>query len=177
PNLQTRLAQLKKWALLIQQYCQHHRIFKLTLPSAVNSPLCHNAAIHRRLSLHDLRFIVNYMTVPESEGSGGGGRRAEWIWEPGSTFADTTSQENENNAFIYWRRPEEWAEIISGWVEEMGQKNTVLTVYELLHGPATEEQAFHGMDAEVMQKSLGLLVKRGKAHVFGDQDHQGVKFF
>ena len=36
---------------------------------------------------------------------------------------------------------------------------------------------FHGMDAELFQRSLGLLVKRGKAQVFGSEDQQGVKFF
>ncbi|KAI4164777.1 MAG: hypothetical protein LQ342_001752 [Letrouitia transgressa] len=176
PNLQTRLAQLEKWSLLIQQYCQHHRIFKLTLASALDIPLFHNPVIQRRLSLRDLRLIVNYMTTPESEDGEGGGQRAEWVGEPGLAGLGADPSQ-ENAAFIYWRRPEEWAEMISGWVEETGQKNTVLTVYELLHGPATEGQAFHDMDAEVMQKSLGHLVKRGKAHVFGDQDHQGVKFF
>jgi len=33
------------------------------------------------------------------------------------------------------------------------------------------------MDPEVLQKSLNILVKRGKAQVFGTEDQQGVKFF
>jgi hypothetical protein len=36
---------------------------------------------------------------------------------------------------------------------------------------------FHGMDHELLQKSLQVLVKRGKAQVFGQDDQQGVKFF
>jgi ESCRT-II complex subunit VPS25 len=36
---------------------------------------------------------------------------------------------------------------------------------------------FHGMDQELMQKSLQVLVKRGKAQIFGDADSLGVKFF
>jgi ESCRT-II complex subunit VPS25 len=36
---------------------------------------------------------------------------------------------------------------------------------------------FHGMDAEMLQKALNVLVKRGKAQVFGSEDQQGVKFF
>lgn len=36
---------------------------------------------------------------------------------------------------------------------------------------------FHGMDLDVMLKSLNVLVKRGKAQVFGHEDQQGVKFF
>lgn len=38
-------------------------------------------------------------------------------------------------------------------------------------------QDFHGMDSEILQKSLNILVKRGKAQVFGTEDQQGVKFF
>ena len=36
---------------------------------------------------------------------------------------------------------------------------------------------FHGMDAELFHRSLSILVKRGKAQVFGSEDQQGVKFF
>jgi ESCRT-II complex subunit VPS25 len=36
---------------------------------------------------------------------------------------------------------------------------------------------FHGMDPELLQKALSVLVKRGKAQVFGQEDQQGVKFF
>jgi ESCRT-II complex subunit VPS25 len=79
-------------------------------------------------------------------------------------------------------------------VEETGQKHTVLTLYELTEGEATSSQGrdflhvdelcchsqqveFHGMDPELLQKALNILVKRGKAQVFGQEDQQGVKFF
>lgn len=91
--------------------------------------------------------------------------RAEWIG-------------NEKNvAWIWWRNPEEWAGAIAEWVDETGQRNTVLTLYELTESEATLSQEFHGMDPELLQKSLGILVKRGKAQVFGQEDQQGVKFF
>jgi ESCRT-II complex subunit VPS25 len=38
-------------------------------------------------------------------------------------------------------------------------------------------EEFHGMDPELLQKALSVLVKRGKAQVFGQEDQQGVKFF
>ncbi|OJD20436.1 hypothetical protein ACJ73_08231, partial [Blastomyces percursus] len=62
-------------------------------------------------------------------------------------------------------------------VEETAQKNTVLTLYELTEGEATIAQEFHGMDPDVLARSLNVLVKRGKAQVFGSEDSQGVKFF
>lgn len=33
------------------------------------------------------------------------------------------------------------------------------------------------MEREVLLLALGVLVKRGKAQVFGSEDQQGVKFF
>lgn len=36
---------------------------------------------------------------------------------------------------------------------------------------------FHGLDHELLQKALNVLVKRGKAQIFGQEDSQGVKFF
>lgn len=70
----------------------------------------------------------------------------------------------------------------------------MLTVYELVQGEATISQGepdeirlfsdsiltaleFHGMDPEVMLRSLNVLVKRGKAQVFGSEGQEGVKFF
>lgn len=46
-------------------------------------------------------------------------------------------------------------------------------------GPECLQNAidFHGMDAELFHRSLAILVKRGKAQVFGSEDQQGVKFF
>ena len=80
-------------------------------------------------------------------------------------------------------------------VEETGQKSTVLTLYELTNGEATASQGlfshvtknsnegtdqateFYGMDADILHKSLSILVKRGRAQVFGAEDQRGVKFF
>jgi ESCRT-II complex subunit VPS25 len=53
----------------------------------------------------------------------------------------------------------------------------VLTLYELIESEATMSQEFHGIDVELLQKAMQLLVKRGKAQLFGQEDEQGVKFF
>ncbi|EEP80966.1 conserved hypothetical protein [Uncinocarpus reesii 1704] len=162
PNTQTLLSQLQKWSALIQSYCRHHRLYRLSLVDALDSALFHNRTIRRRLSLADARKVLDWMCSAE------GGRRAEWVGgEAGGKSA----------AWIWWRRPEEWAGVIADWVEETAQKNTVLTLYELIEGEATISQEFHGMDPDVLQKSLHTLVKRGKAQVFGSEDQQGVKFF
>lgn len=62
-------------------------------------------------------------------------------------------------------------------VDETGQKNVVLTLYELTESESTVSQEFHGMDPDLLQRAMSVLVKRGKAQVFGQEDEQGVKFF
>ncbi|KAI9932919.1 hypothetical protein ASPWEDRAFT_102665 [Aspergillus wentii DTO 134E9] len=164
PNSSTRLSQLRKWSSLIQSWCRHHRIYRLSLIEAIESPLFNNAALRKRLSLSDARTVLDWMA--EGEEDTGGGKRAEWV-----------DVGNKTVAWIWWRRPEEWAGVLADWVEGTGQKNMVLTVYELLEGEATASQEWHGMDPEVMFKSLNVLVKRGKAQVFGSEGQEGVKFF
>lgn len=41
---------------------------------------------------------------------------------------------------VWWRSVDEWAALIEGWVAETGQKNTVLTLYELTESDATIRQ-------------------------------------
>jgi ESCRT-II complex subunit VPS25 len=73
------------------------------------------------MALGDAREMVEFM---RKEG------RAEWIGRG----------EERNVAWVWWRNPEEWAGAIAEWVEETGQKNTVLTLYELTESEATVSQ-------------------------------------
>ncbi|KAK4232431.1 ESCRT-II complex subunit-domain-containing protein [Podospora fimiseda] len=157
-NLTTHHAQQTKWSSLVLSYCRHHRIFKLSLSDSLSqSDLFHNQQINRRLSPQHQRSIIDFL---RKEG------RAEYQKENGGDLV-----------YIYWRTPEEWAGIIESWIEETAQKGQVLTVYELLEGENTRGSEFYGMDREVLIKALNVLVKRGKAQIFGQEDSLGVKFF
>ena len=46
-----------------------------------------------------------------------------------------------------------------------------------VNGIVDKETDFHGMDLELLQKTLQILVKRGKAQIFRTSGEQGVKFF
>lgn len=110
PNRSTRSAQLQKWSALIQAWCRHHRTFRLSLIEAVESPLFHNATLRKRVSLGDARDIVDWMAAGADEdgtgtGTGGGGKRAEWV-----------DANHKTVAWIWWRRPEEWAGLMADWV-------------------------------------------------------------
>ncbi|KAL4787244.1 ESCRT-II complex subunit-domain-containing protein [Aspergillus varians] len=164
PNANTRAVQFQLWSQLIQSWCRHHRVYKISLVEAIKSPLFWNTKLGKGLNLSNARIVLDWMCKGDEEG--GGGRRAEWADGPSKSMA-----------WIWWRRPEEWAGAIGDWVENTGQKNVVLTVYELLEGEATASQEWHEMDAEVMMRSLNVLVKQGKAQVFGSEGQEGVKFF
>ena len=138
PTLLTRTAQLRKWSLLIQSYCQYHRLYRLSLIDAMNSPLFHNAQIRKRLNFQDARKVLEWMASED------GGRRAEWVGK----------EQEKAMVWVWWRRPEEWAEVLSGWVEETGQKGSVLTLYELTQGAATVDQ---GTSCECSGKSLNVI--------------------
>ena len=66
-----------------------------------------------------------------------GGRRAEWVGKDG--------EKEKSSVWVWWRRPEEWAEVISGWVESTGQKGTVLTLYELGRGAGSVGQGMFAL--------------------------------
>lgn len=97
PTLLTRHAQLKTWSRIVQSYCRHYRLHKLVLSTALGSPLFHNQQLKKRMSGPHLRELVKFMA---SEG------RAEWI-----------GGKKDGGAFwVWWKRPEEWAEVLAGWV-------------------------------------------------------------
>lgn len=71
----------------------------------------------------------------------------------------------------------DWADAIYEWVDETGQKGAVLTVYELREGEAVGKKEWRDIDETLLRKILGVLVKRGKAQIFGQEENAGVKFF
>ncbi|KAF4556884.1 ESCRT-II complex subunit-like protein [Elsinoe fawcettii] len=179
PNLTTLSRQLALWSSVIQSYCSHLKLFRLSLSDAASSPLFHNTQINRRLDLLSIRRVLDYMTTPE------GDRRAEYILsapEAKRREASAIPNEQKTVAWIYWRRAEEWADLIYGWVDGTGQRGSVLTVYELREGEETVAQEWRGMDEELFRRCLEVLVKRGKAQVFNTGtgiggEGEGVKFF
>jgi len=168
PNLTTLARQLALWSTLIQSYCAHNHVFRLSLSTAASSPLFNNAAINRKLDIISIRRVLDYMISAE------GDRRAEWV--PTGKKRDV-GNEGKSSAWIYWKRPEEWADVIHEWVDSTGQKGSVLTIYELRESDAVQSQDWVGMDEEMFRKCLDALVRRGKAQVFGTDDGAGVKFF
>ncbi|KAL1586986.1 hypothetical protein WHR41_03989 [Cladosporium halotolerans] len=160
PNLTTRARQLALWTNLILSYAAHARLFRLSL-SAPPANLLSNPTLHRALSEPDTRAVLDHMV---QQG------RAEWI--PAASRAERPAA-----VWIYWRSLAEWADLIYGWVDETGQKGSVLTVYELREGEAVGGKEWVGMEEEMLRRVLGVLVKKGRAQIFGQEEGAGVKFF
>ncbi|KAM3514834.1 hypothetical protein MY11210_001558 [Beauveria gryllotalpidicola] len=162
-NLTTHHAQLRTWAALVLSYARRHRLFRLRLSEAAESDLFYNRRLERRLQLPDIRELVDAMV---SNGE------AEYL-----AAAAPSQEQTQDVVLVYWKRPDEWAALVEAYVEETAQKGSVMTVYEISEGDGTRNTELHGIDAEILRKALNVLVKRGKAQIFGQQDSLGVKFF
>ncbi|KAM0247346.1 hypothetical protein ACHAQJ_009903 [Trichoderma viride] len=177
-NLTIHHAQLTKWSSLVLAYARHHRLFRLTLSAAADSDLFYNRALDRRLAPPDIREVVDFMRKDGRAdylraGSGGGSNSDA----SASSSSDAAAAASGDVVLLYWRKPQEWAALVEAFVDETAQKGSVLTVYELTQGENTRGTEFHGMDNDVLMKALNILVKRGKAQIFGSEDSLGVKFF
>ncbi|TKA82897.1 hypothetical protein B0A55_01155 [Friedmanniomyces simplex] len=170
PNLTTRARQLDLWSSLITAYTTHHRLFRLSL-STPPADLFANPTIHRALKPADIRAVLDHMAKPENGG------RVEWIPSTSASSSSHARGEQSSTCWVYWKTLAEWADTLYGWVDETGQKGVVLTVYELREGDGVRGKEWREMEEGMLRKVLGVLVKRGKAQVFGLEESAGVKFF
>jgi ESCRT-II complex subunit VPS25 len=127
PNPTTRSSQLSSWRDLILNYCHHHLIFSLSPTTAATTALFSNKTLNRRLGIEEITIVLEWMSGEE------GGRRCEWITPPKSK-----SQLVREKAWIYWKRPEEWATVLENWIDVTGQKGSVLTFWEIVEGDVSK---------------------------------------
>lgn len=159
PNVETRKVQIKAWRSLILDFCQHHNIHQLHLRDWLSKPPFYNESIERRLSLDALRLIIQSLVDSKF---------AEWVGPYSGKDRDT--------CIIYFKSPEQWAQIIYDYVKEQSLHNTIVTFYEMLEGESTQDKQFHGLDEHIFLKALKILEKQGKAAVMELDGSKGVKF-
>ena len=68
--------------------------------------------------------------------------------------------------------------LLAGWCSRLPPAPCrKATIYELRESEAVEKQEWVGMDEDMLRRCLDVLVKKGRAQVFGQADGSGVKFF
>lgn len=169
PNLTTRQSQLASWSSLLLSYCSHHRLFRLSS----SHPIFANTQLNRRLKPEDVRLLFAFMVDSQ--------HTAEWVdvltASSASSRRKSAGVTEREEIYVFWHSAEEWASVVLAWVEGTGQRNTVLTFYELLEGDVTEKCEWRGMPEEVLGRVLGVLVRRGRAGLMGEGEGRGVKMW
>lgn len=84
------------------------------------------------MGIQEARMIVDWMVMGQEDG--GGGRRAEWV--PASSAAGGSEK---TIAWIWWRRPEEWAKLIADWVCYLRRSEGLWLTRVLGRGNGSEE--------------------------------------
>ncbi|OAX34069.1 hypothetical protein K503DRAFT_473190 [Rhizopogon vinicolor AM-OR11-026] len=76
---------------------------------------------------------------------------------------------------LYWRLPEEWADVLHSWATATGKLNTILTSYEipdhLIPSPLS------GIPIPLLRRAIMTLVRSNRVQIIGVADGEGVKFF
>jgi len=146
------------WCHLILEYIRFHKIHQISIREMSSSALFYNSKINRRLSIKNIAFIMDVLVEKGN---------AEWLGK------------DKDRIIIYWRSPEEWANLIYDYVNSKGLTDAVCTIYELRESDDVEDQEFFHLDLDVFMKSLEVLQRKGKAQVFGSpgDTNLGVKFF
>lgn len=188
PNASTWASQLSQWRTFILEYCRHHNLWKLNITEAQNTDLFYNKTIDRKLPLPAIREIFQSLISTDnaeavasasSSSTGAASAATAALLPLLSSYARDKDKDNENieTYNIFWRTPEYWATVIQAYIESTGQKNTVLTLFELTEGDQADGMEWYGIDQGMMKRCLDVLVKRGIAGMFSVGDEWGVKFY
>ncbi|KAJ2915947.1 hypothetical protein MD484_g4470, partial [Candolleomyces efflorescens] len=76
---------------------------------------------------------------------------------------------------LYWRLPEEWAEVLYQWASSTGQLNTILTFYDITDPPV--ESPLSNIPIPLLRKAITILIKSNRAQTIAIPDGEGVRFF
>lgn len=156
PNLATREKQLEAWSRLIIDYCQHNKIYSIDLDEISKSDLFNNTKLNRRLDSSGIRIVFDYLEQQ---------KHVEW------------KDKAKRRCNIYWRRPDEWGQLIYEWASSSGLLNTIVTFYDLTQGEDTLDESFHGLDRDILIKAIQSLETQKRAvFIENDCERAGVKF-
>ncbi|KII85954.1 hypothetical protein PLICRDRAFT_56431 [Plicaturopsis crispa FD-325 SS-3] len=160
PNAGTQAIVSEQWIRLILAYGRHRRLFDLRIEDAETSggqwdEVFRNERINRRLLPSHLSHLLSEMV--------------------NKNLAAYEPPKQARSVLLYWRLPEEWAEVLHDWAASTGQLNTILTFYEIMEPPL--ESPLTGIPISLLRKAIAILSRTGRAQIIGVADGEGVRLF
>ncbi|GJJ11208.1 hypothetical protein Clacol_005440 [Clathrus columnatus] len=163
PNLTTQAVQTQQWTRLILSYARHKHLFILKLddceiPAGAQGDwdeILQNDRINRKLLSSHLSLLMASMVSQNLA-----------VYEP---------PKQTRSVIVYWRLPEEWAEVVHEWATSTGQLNTILTFYELTTSGI--DNPTKGLPLILLRKVIAILGKTGRGQIIEGVEGGGVRFF
>uniref|UniRef100_A0A060T3H2 ARAD1C33374p n=1 Tax=Blastobotrys adeninivorans TaxID=409370 RepID=A0A060T3H2_BLAAD len=188
-NERTWKAQCTSWIDLILSYCEHYKIWTLDLDRTrsstqdtstphgeIDGELFRNPSINRGLNIEVIREIFRQM-VDQGRGEWDKGESTDLVDYSDSYIKGNKTSGKETTLLVYFKSPQEWANVITDWIDRSGQNGTVFTLYELSYGELVEGEPFYSIHPAILRRVVDILVQRGKAALMtGDGNRiAGVK--
>ncbi|KAH6904437.1 ESCRT-II complex subunit-domain-containing protein [Coprinopsis sp. MPI-PUGE-AT-0042] len=160
PNPATQGIVVEQWIRLILTYARHRKLFTLRVDDAEEKgsdwdEILRNERINRPVKSSYLSDIISTMVTKNVA-----------AYEP---------SKQTRSVLVYWRQPEEWAEVLHDWANSTGQMNTIMTFYEITDPPI--ESPLTGIPIPLLRKAIAILVKGNRAQTIAISDGEGVRFF
>jgi len=158
PNAATQAIVTEQWTRLILSYARHRRLFYLRVEDAETSgndwdEILKNDRIKRKLLPSHLSFLLGEMVSKNVA-----------TYEP---------PKQTRTVLLYWRLPEEWAEVLHEWASSTGQLNTILTFYEIIEPPVPSPLS--GIPPTLLRRAITILTKTSRAQIIAVSDGEGVR--
>ncbi|KIK56434.1 hypothetical protein GYMLUDRAFT_76160 [Collybiopsis luxurians FD-317 M1] len=148
------------WIQIILKYARHRKLFTIKVqdceaPGNDWDEVLRNERINRKLLPSYLSYILGQMVSQK--------------------LAAYDPPKQDRSVLIYWRLPEEWAEVLHEWATSTGQLNTILTFYEITDPPV--ESPLSGIPVTLLRQAISILSKTNRAQIIGIAEGEGVRFF
>ncbi|KAJ3743689.1 ESCRT-II complex vps25 subunit [Lentinula detonsa] len=150
----------EQWIQIILKYARHRRLFTVRVEDSEAlgndwDEILRNERINRKLIPSYLSYILAQMVSQNLA-----------VYEP---------PKQDRSILIYWRLPEEWAEVLYEWVSSSGNLNTIMTFYEITDPPV--ESPLSGLPIPLLRQAITLLSKSNRAQIIAISEGEGVRFF
>ncbi|KAH7922619.1 ESCRT-II complex vps25 subunit [Leucogyrophana mollusca] len=160
PNPNTQAQHTEQWTRIILTYARHKRLFVLrvedaAVPGGDWDEVLRNERINRRMLPSHLSSILASMVSKNLA-----------VYEPPKQI---------HAVLLYWRLPEEWADVLHSWATATGQLNTILTYYEITDPPVPSPLS--NMPLPLLRRAINVLTRSGRAQIIGVADGEGVRLF